>query len=974
VAKFNVEVKSKKGLDVTFANSASQNITMKASQLTGTLNSLADVDTGVRTQLQGYGLIYNQGTGKYEPKDGIPYQNANNQLQIKYTMVPTTTDVDLGTPDKPFRSLYVTPDTIVIGNLAISDTGGQALRIADNRTGNFIGSLGIVDNDGGISAEGDIKAPDPDNPGQYAPVATTTYVNARVTGFSNAITLGVFAGTRESQNNTPIADGLITGNTIIAQTNILTVLDIFNEAMDNIRKDVYIRTVNFTSDVTAGGVGSTATLTLDVDGTANEYDINWGDGAYTNNTTDTTPSHTYNTTVGTPFDVTVIARNTSAYGQGSNASFTRTDYITIFTADPTPDFDIYNGLTVGASEITEANTNQAIYIENTTTNVSNDATTATFSMNWGDGSSIEGIDSKVDAGGTDGARLPHTYTSGTGTGTHTLTFAINSHSTATPGLLPLTTTKTLKVFDLAIAAPNDITTKTFSWSTSSVGSSPKLAYGFTNNSAGKSAGNAIDSSFPRVTTGTITTDSLSTFFHTTGSVTQQINDITAGSPTIDSQNIDYYNLNESGASVSAGQRIYAEGLYVTGTKARVSYGVTSGSVGVNKAELSTDEGNSNELYYVYDNITSSPTVDTVGATVTESSVNYRYISGIPFYNENSTLTIGGVTATNISGQTYYGASNPYTIGASTADPIDGSEDDQTGSIFTATNFDHQDMLPAGNRSGNIPNAQLTSAVALEDRTVTVNSSARRVGRFAYTVRNVNGSDTSDITSPYILVHSTAPLFDETAIAVEDALGAGYTTDATRLTGFTGATPSFSGTTDYYVDNAWSGAETVAGTDEAIFWLGTLKHFDDDLSTGYLPVGPDLATGRSGTQYARFAFKRSAVSNIRVRLTGKVSGFYYAAPGTDIDNASTINGWVDASVQYNGSGYPGADTGNGGNGSNGGAFTGADRIIDGTTYNNQTFDLTFGTVSTTNSFNNQVLISIALNSDDYITALSFEDTD
>jgi hypothetical protein len=971
VAKFNVEVKSNKGLDVTFANSASQNITMKASQLTGTLNSLADVNTGAKTQYTGDALIYNAGTQKYEPKSGVPFQNSNNQLGITHTMVPYGTDIDIGTPDKPFRSLYVTPDTIVIGNIAISDTGGQQLLIADNRTGNRIGQLGIQTADGRMIVDGGVSIPNAE--GVLEDVATTQYVNARISGEANALNVGVFAGTLESQNNTPLADGLIGGNTIIAQTSVLTVLDLFNEAMNNIRKDVYVRTVDFTSDITAGGVGSTATLTLTVDGTANEYDVNWGDGAYTNNTTDTTPSHTYNTTVGTPFDVTVTARNTGAYGQGSNTSFTRTDYITIYTADPTPDFDIYNALT-GGSEVTEANTNQAVYIENTTTNVANDATTATFSINWGDGSSIEGIDSKVDAGGPQGDRLSHTYTSGTGTGTHTLTFAINSHSTATPGLLPLSTTKTLKIFNLGIAAPNDLTTKTIAWATSTVGSSPKLASGFTENSTGKSAGDSISSSFPRFTSGTIGSTAMGTFFHTTGSVTQQINDTTTGSPTVDSQNVDFYNYDASGSGVSAGSRIYAPGLYETGTKARISYSVTSGSTGVNKAELSTTEGNSNELYYVYDSMTSSPTVDVSGASVTEGTANYRYISGIPFYDDNSTLTIGGVTVTNISGQTYYGASNPYTIGATTADPIDGSEDDQTGSIFTATNFDHQDVIPAGSRSGNIPNVGLTSAVTLENRTVTVNSSARRVGRFAYTARNVNGSDTADITSPYILVHSTAPLFDETAIAVEDALGAGYTTDATRLTGFTGATPSFSGTTDYYVDNAWSGAETVAGTDEAIFWLGTLKHFDDDLSTGYLPVGPDLATGRSGTQYVRFAFKRSAVSNIRVRLTGKVSGFFYAAPGTDIDDASTINGWVDASVQYNGSGYPGADTGNGGNGSNGGAFTGADRIVDGTTYSNQTFDLTLGTVSTTDSYNNQVLISIALNSDDYITALSFEDTD
>ena len=56
-------------------------------------------------------------------------------------------------------------------------------------------------------------------------------------------------------------------------------------------------------------------------------------------------------------------------------------------------------------------------------------------------------------------------------------------------------------------------------------------------------------------------------------------------------------------------------------------------------------------------------------------------------------------------------------------------------------------------------------------------------------------------------------------------------------------------------------------------------------------------------------------------------------------------------------------------SNGIAETGSDRIVDGTSYSNQTFTMTLGTVSSSNSFNNQILISIVLNSDDSLTALS-----
>ena len=139
----------------------------------------------------------------------------------------------------------------------------------------------------------------------------------------------------------------------------------------------------------------------------------------------------------------------------------------------------------------------------------------------------------------------------------------------------------------------------------------------------------------------------------------------------------------------------------------------------------------------------------------------------------------------------------------------------------------------------------------------------------------------------------------------------------RYSAFNADTPAFDSSVNNYTANVWTGSQTVAGTPEAITRWGSIKHFDTDLSSSaYLPAGPDLNTGRSGAQYFTFAFRRSTMSNFTVRLTGTVSGFFIAAPGTSIDSASTLNGWVDAGTTYGGSGTPGADTGNGGNGSNG----------------------------------------------------------
>ena len=184
-------------------------------------------------------------------------------------------------------------------------------------------------------------------------------------------------------------------------------------------------------------------------------------------------------------------------------------------------------------------------------------------------------------------------------------------------------------------------------------------------------------------------------------------------------------------------------------------------------------------------------------------------------------------------------------------------------------------------------------------------------------------------------------------------------------------PAFSDSTNYYTGSAWSGAVTIAGTQEAVTRFGKLSHFTTDLSSGYLPAGPDLNTGRSGAQYYTFAFRRTAMANFVVRLTGTVSGFFVAAPATAIDSASGINGWIDAGITYGGAGTPGSDTGNGGNGSDGCAFTSGDRIIDGTAYSNDTFTLTLGDQNGTDSFGNQILVRIKLESGDSVTALSIE---
>ena len=128
----------------------------------------------------------------------------------------------------------------------------------------------------------------------------------------------------------------------------------------------------------------------------------------------------------------------------------------------------------------------------------------------------------------------------------------------------------------------------------------------------------------------------------------------------------------------------------------------------------------------------------------------------------------------------------------------------------------------------------------------------------------------------------------------------------------------------------------------------------------------MNTGRSGSQYFRFAFKRTTMSNFTVKLTGKVSGFFIAAPNTDIDDTSDSNGWLNASATYAGAGTPGS--GGGGNGSDGCASTGADVIATSTSLSGG-YTMTLGDQNMSSATGNVVLVRIALTSGQSVTALS-----
>ena len=784
----------------------------------------------------------------------------------------------------------------------------------------------------------------------------------------------------------PGAVGTLDSNTSVSQA-----IDDLNEAMLNVQNNTFVKEVDFTSNVVEGGNPLSVTLTTTVTGNANRYTIDWGDGDTTTETTDSTPSHTYTDNTNSPYDITVTALNSSGSGAGSSASKTRTGYVTLYTATPVTNFDLYtvaSGGTILSNNSREIDQGETIYLDNTTTN--SGSATCTYTVDWGDGSSTQTIASGA-AGDVGQARLSHTYSADSGSSMYTITLTQTAHSTASPTDIPNNTTESLKVYDPSISAPNGLSSKTISFAESSTGSSPRAASGFTDNISGGGTYSA-GSSVVRITNSSAgsTTDSstLSTFTYNGdagtliakvdnadgGSITKSVaSDVgTSGNLTLTAES-DFQFLTASGSSTSFTNSIYSPGLY-QGFKAKISASTTGLATGVHSFQLE-DSGSlvTNTLLFLKDDLENTPTVTMSNANLVQGTAGtLKYVSGIPYYTDDATLTLTGVEVYDWIGQTYTNSSNPFTITNGT------NQEGTSGSTVSSQSYSYANMDGSSTfLSSGVPivDTGKTSATAytLGSITVNVNGNGTGIEQIKGRMLNVNGnSPYTELTGKYVQAWNSTSGIDEEQIPVSDSLGAGFNDDGKRITGFSNNadTPSYDSSVNNYTANAWTGAETIAGTVEAVSRFGTLKHFDTDLSgTAYLPTGPDLSTGRSGAQYFTFVFRRTTMSSFDITLSGKVSGMWIAAPGTNIDDTSGLNGWLDTSITYGGSGTPGSDTGAGGNGSNGCAFTSGDKIIDGTTYTNSSFTMTLGDQNGSDAIGNNILVRIKLESGDSLTAVS-----
>ena len=359
--------------------------------------------------------------------------------------------------------------------------------------------------------------------------------------------------------------------------------------------------------------------------------------------------------------------------------------------------------------------------------------------------------------------------------------------------------------------------------------------------------------------------------------------------------------------------------------------------------------NTSTATWYYDN--SSPSTPSFSSTTmaVSGSPTLLYSSTIPHYTNATQFTIG-TTVANVSGN-MYPTSN--TLSSGTA-----------GGAFAApasVNYN------ASNIGSNTLNAfQTASFTTLAN--VTTGFGASSTGP-QLSVNNSYSTGTLTLTTALantvLWKSGTSTAIDEGNIVIT-SVGTG-SGNAYRIENpGTGNTPTYTGSEATFNSQS-STLQTYDATVVGSSSQGVLKHDQTNYSTGYLPAGPNLSSGRSGTQYFTFKFVRTDVSKFDITYAGNVAGMWVALPGSAIDSSSSANGWINMAQSYAGAGYPGVNAP--GNGSDGCALGGVVSL--NTTVASTSKTCTFGTVSSSSTATNEIYVRIALTSGQSVTGLSLK---
>jgi hypothetical protein len=410
---------------------------------------------------------------------------------------------------------------------------------------------------------------------------------------------------------------------------------------------------------------------------------------------------------------------------------------------------------------------------------------------------------------------------------------------------------------------------------------------------------------------------------------------TYGGNLVITNNYDYHSAN---ANITAGfWYVFSAGI-----------GGTSAPAGWNDA-LITDSGaaNTNVTSWYYD--ASSPSTPSFsGTTMTPpGSTTLLYSSTIPHYTNVNQFAIG-TTVANVSGN-MYPTSNVLASGSA------------GGSFSAPASVNYN----ASNIGSNTLNA-FQSASFSTTSNVTTGFGGSATGP-SVSVNNSYNTGTLTLTTALgntVLYKSGNTVAVDEGNIVVTSVGTGSGNAFRIINPGTGNTPVYTGSESSFNSQS-STLQTYDATVVGSGAQGVLKHDQTNYSTGYLPAGPNLSSGRSGTQYFTFKFVRTNVSKFDITYAGNVAGMWVALPGSVIDSSSSANGWINMAQAYAGAGYPGVNSP--GNGSDGCSLGGVVQLNTTVASTNKT--CTFGTVSSSSTATNEIYVRVALTSGQTVSGLS-----
>jgi hypothetical protein len=369
--------------------------------------------------------------------------------------------------------------------------------------------------------------------------------------------------------------------------------------------------------------------------------------------------------------------------------------------------------------------------------------------------------------------------------------------------------------------------------------------------------------------------------------------------------------------------------------------------GFNKAFIEQNALQTQKAFWYEDPSAVSAPVLSASTPVTPPSPTYNYSSGVPHYTQASNNGFDYViTCENATGDMYTQSTFLASSGQTTGFQNDGSK--------SYTDFDGGTNPPIRNYGVGTGVTCLVTQIP-RDLHLTVTTNTQKFSNYTATTPYGSNSVRAIITQLVNIMGTTARTnkIDEDNILIS-SLGTGSGNSVRVNAGASGDNPT-------PVYTTWNASNSVASY-EAVVRGAVLRHDQTNYSTGYLPVGPDYSSGRSGSQYFQIEIIRSQISEFKITVTGSYAGCWVCMPDNSAwtSSLSGTNGWANMFQAYRGAGIPtSAEPGC----SSGGVMTGS----------SGTFTCVFGTESSSNDSNNRILIRWKLNSGQSITAMSFAST-